>query len=106
MLLNGSVSAASRTLFGDCKLVLIFGIGASGGPFAAGALMDVGGPPGFMSFIAAIYVTVGLFALYRMTRRRAVPLEEQGDFMLITPRTTPVAAGAVAEEIDTGVSED
>ncbi len=96
-----------QLLGASAKLVLIFGIGASIGPFAAGASMDRGGPDGFVLYLAATFALVGSFAVYRMTRRAAVPLEEQGDFMLIAPRTTPVAAGAVAEEIDVlaGVDE-
>ena len=87
-------------------LVLIFGVGASAGPFAAGAVMDWGGSPAFMWLLAAVYALIGVFALYRMTRRKSVPLDEQGDFMLITPRTTPVAAGAVAEEIEAVATDE
>ncbi len=96
---------SNQLLGASSKLVLIFGIGASIGPFSAGAVMQQGGSAAFMWFLALVYAAVGLFALYRMTQRKSVPLDEQGDFMLITPRTSLVAAGAVAEEIDAGVSE-
>ena len=46
-----------------------------------------------------IYIGLGmiaLFALYRMTRRAALPLEEQGDFVLVSQQTTPIAATAIA----------
>ena len=48
--------------------------------------------------VAAIYAAIGLFALYRMTRRAAVPLEEQGHYVILSPRGTTVAAGLAAEE--------
>jgi MFS family permease len=98
---------SDQLLGASSKLVLFFGIGASIGPFVAGAVMQRAGVEAFMWYFAAIYGLIGFFALYRMTQRAAVPLEEQGDFMLMTPRITPVAAAAVAEEIDaSGSSED
>ena len=33
-----------------------------------------------------------------MTRRAPVPLEEQGEFVLVSPRTTPLAATYLADE--------
>ena len=60
------------------KLVLLFGVGASAGPFIAGAAMQQVGPQGFFLYLSATYVLIGVFAVYRMTQREAVPLEEQG----------------------------
>ncbi len=80
------------------KLVLLFGAGATVGPILAGELMERVGADGFFIFMIAVYSGIALFAIYRTTRRAPVPLEEQGDFTLVSPRTTPLAAAALADE--------
>lgn len=88
------------------KLVLIFGIGASGGPFVAGAVMERLGPRGFFIFLAATYLSIGIFALYRMTQRESLPLEEQGESMPAMPPTSPVAVAAVVEQLDAATTTE
>ena len=44
-----------------------------------------------------IHAAIGLFALYRMTRRRALPRAEQGSYVAVAPRATPVAGALYAE---------
>lgn len=92
---------ADQLLGAAGKLVLIFGIGASGGPLVAGAVMEGIGPRGFFIYLAATYLLIGVFALYRMTQRESLPLEEQGDALMAVPPTSPVAVGAVVEQFDT-----
>jgi hypothetical protein len=53
--------------------------------------MDVVGDAGFYGFGALISAVVLAFALWRMTRRPAVPLEDQGPWVPVS-RTTPMAA--------------
>ncbi len=81
------------------KLVFLFGIGATAGPVVAGEMMERVGPNGFFIFLCSVYGAICLFALYRMTRRASLPLKEQGDFVLVSPPTTSVAATAIAIEI-------
>ena len=88
------------------KLVLIFGVGASAGPFIAGAAMQQVGPQGFFIYLGVIYVLIGAFAVYRMTQREALPLEEQGDYMLVVPRSSSVAVAAVVEQLDASSEEE
>ena len=88
------------------KLVLIFGTGASAGPFIAGAAMQQVGPQGFFIYLGVIYVLIGMFAVYRMTQREALPLEEQGDYMLVVPRSSSVAVAAVVEQLDASSDEE
>ena len=80
------------------KLVLIFGIGASGGPLVAGAVMEAVGPRGFFIYLAVTYLLIGIFALYRMVKRESLPLEEQGDAIMAVLPTSSVAVAAVVEE--------
>jgi MFS family permease len=79
-------------------LVLIGGIGAVFGPITAALAMQSVGPRGFFWWLATIHTAIGLFALYRMTRRSALPLAEQGSYVAVAPRVSPVASALYAEE--------
>ena len=50
-------------------LQIIFGIGAMGGPFLCSVFMSVYGANGFFIYLAIFHTLVGLFGLYRMTKR-------------------------------------
>jgi len=86
-------------------LVLVGGIGASVGPLAISLAMQGLGPGGFFACLAVVHVAIGLFALYRMTIREAVPVEEQGAYLAVA-RTTPMAAAMYAEAAAGDGSED
>ncbi|MGI9451499.1 MAG: MFS transporter [Geminicoccaceae bacterium] len=90
-------------------LVLVGGIGAFIGPtFVAGA-MDIFGPEGFFWALASTHTALGLFILYRMTQRPALPPDEQGSYVAWTARTTPVAGemyGEAASEVIDQVTDD
>jgi MFS family permease len=77
-------------------LVLVAGLGASLGPVSAAIAMDLFGSGGFFWMIAAVHGLLGLFALYRMTVRRAPPLEDQGTYVAV-PRTTALTTAWAAE---------
>lgn len=72
-------------------LLLAFGIGAVIGPIASTTAMDTLGHWGFYGFGALVSALVGCFALWRMTQRRAVPMDEQGPWVAVS-RTSPMAA--------------
>jgi MFS family permease len=73
-------------------LVLVAGIGASAGPAFAAALMSLAGPAGFFWCLAAVHAAIGVFALYRMTRRAALPGDEQMAYQSMPAGSTPMAA--------------
>ena len=79
------------------SLVLAVGLGAALGPSTAAAVMGLIGPNGLFWFLAVVHAGVGVFALYRMTRRAAVPLEDQGHCVAIPPAASPVAMAMVQE---------
>lgn len=80
------------------SLVLIGGIGASLGPFSASLMMNTIGVTGLFWWLAIIHGAIGIFALFRMTRREATPLDEQSAYVSMAPRGSPVAAAIAAEE--------
>jgi MFS family permease len=71
--------------------VLVSGLGAILGPTSASVAMHLAGAKGFFLWLALINCCMGLFALWRMTRRAAMPLEDQGPFVSMPPRGSPVA---------------
>jgi MFS family permease len=74
-------------------LVFINGLGAIAGPLITGWMMGdaVFGPPGFFLFMAALLAVLAVYALYRMTQRAAVPVEDTGTFATVYPTASPVA---------------
>jgi len=72
-------------------LLLAFGIGAVIGPIASTTAMDTLGHWSFYGFGALVSALVGCFALWRMTQRAAVPMDEQGPWVAVS-RTSPMAS--------------
>jgi len=79
-------------------LVLVGGAGASFGPTIASVAMNTLGTDGFFWALAAILGGIGGFALYRMTRRAAVPLAEQGHYVTDTPYSSMYSTEYAVEE--------
>lgn len=79
-------------------LLFIYGIGSMGGPIITGWLMEVLGPDGFWIHIAVLLVILAAYAGWRSTRRRALTPDEQGNFAVITPNTTPLTVEAVLDD--------
>ena len=50
-------------------LQIIFGLGAMGGPILASLLMYKLGPNGFFIYLFIFHIAIGLFGMYRITRR-------------------------------------
>ena len=84
--------APAQMVGASSALVLVSGVGATFGPMIAATAIGKLGPGGFFWMLAAVHVMIGLFALYRMVRRSALPLDEQGAFVAMPPRASPMAA--------------
>ena len=84
--------AASATLY------IYVGLGAAVSPLLSATLMEEFGPAAFFYYLAAVHCGIGVFALFRMTRREAVPLDEQGPSLPVASSATPVATVLSAEE--------
>ena len=90
----------------SASLVLVSGIGASFGPFVAGAVMGGVGPSGYFWCLAVVHLAVGGFALYRMARRPALPLDEQGPYAPMASPASPVATAAAPLAIRDAIDSD
>ncbi len=51
-------------------LQIIFGLGAMGGPLLCSIFMKIYGVNGFFVYLAIFHLMIGLFGMYRITRRR------------------------------------
>ncbi len=82
-------------------LVFTFGLGAIAGPLATGWAMQALDPFAFWLVLAATFAAIALYALYRMTQRATVPVDETESYLGVLPTASLVAveaAGAWAAE--------
>ena len=70
---RGQVEAYEQMVAASAGLVMISGLGACIGPLSIAVLMSWIGPQGFYHYMVLIHGLIGVFALYRMARRPAVP---------------------------------
>lgn len=85
--------AAGQFVYASRGLLLVFAAGASLGPSAAAALIQVFGDSALFGYTAAVYGLAGLFTLYRILRRDAVAAAEPVGYAGMTG-TTPSAFAA------------
>jgi MFS family permease len=72
----------------NAGLLLLYGAGAVAGPVIGPVAMQIAGPPALFLYTSAVYATLVLFGLYRLTQRDAVAAEDREDFVSV-PRTSP-----------------
>ena len=91
-------------------LVFVFGCGAILGPLITGWAMDATGPFAFWLVLSGIFAAIAGYALYRMTQRAMVPVEDTESYISVVPGATAVAVEAATawavEQADTNVSEE
>ena len=90
----------SQMIAASASLVLVMGIGASLGPLTAGALMSAIGPNGYFWCLAVVHGAIGVFALYRMAIRPAVPLDDQAHYVPVMSQTACPAPLALRDAMD------
>ncbi len=81
--------APTQMVRAGATLILVGGIGACLGPPLAATLMGAVGPVAFFVVLGAVHAAIGLFAVYRMSRRASKPVDEQVPMV-------PVGSGAAA----------
>ena len=83
----------------SATVVLVGGVGLCFGPLLASAGMSAAGPDGLFIHLALVHGSIGIFALYRMTRRSAPPLEDQRHYEAMSPRTSPIGAAIAMRQV-------
>ena len=79
-------------------MLFLNGLGAVAGPLITGWLMDNVGPGGFYLFTAVLFAALVVYAIYRSTQRAAVPVDETGSFVAMSPAGTTVVGMEIAQE--------
>jgi MFS family permease len=81
-------------------LLLANAAGCVLGPTLVALFMTGLGSRGFPLYLAIVHLAIGVFALWRMTRRSALPLEAQGPtvFISASAAASPVATAVVQAE--------
>jgi MFS family permease len=86
-----------QILGASAKLVMLYGLGSMLGPSLMGQVMQRLGPPGFMTFMAVVYVAMAGLAFWRRLVQPLAAKTAPDDAIKAGPLTTPVAAQAIAE---------
>lgn len=72
-----------ETLEASSSLLLVHGIGAVLGPVAAGALMDLQGSGGLLTFFALVLTAMSGYGVWRLRVGVALPVEQQQTYVTI-----------------------
>ena len=88
------------------SLVLVGGIGAAFGPVTLAGMMSLMGPIGFFWGLGLVHAAIGIVALYRMSKRASRPIEDQGAFVAVPPRASPIAAYLTPDNREDGAPPD
>jgi len=85
-------------------LLFINGLGAITGPIVLGKMMDLMGAYGYFVILIALFVFLGLYAIYRMTRRAAAT--DTTSYTAVMPTGSPVALELAQEYAIVSANED
>ncbi|HEY4593969.1 MAG TPA: MFS transporter, partial [Thermoanaerobaculia bacterium] len=80
---------------------------AAAGPTLTALAMQFVGPIGFPLFLAVVHLALGLFSLYRMTRRSTVAAADRGAYMSLPPPSavfTPLAQESAGSQAPSAAS--
>jgi len=94
-----------RYVAGASRMLMAFSVGAVAGPLVCSIAMSWLGPHAFFGYIGAIAGLLTAFVLYRMGRRKPLPVEEQLDFVAL-PRMSPVAAQMYPDAKDATAADE
>ncbi len=81
----------------SAAMILINAFGAFFGPVISTILMQMFGTQSFFAFLAGVMMSVSIFGLYRSFQTKAIPIEEQADFMPM-PQNTAATVIQIVEE--------
>ena len=88
-------------------LIFLTGVGAIFGPAVVGWMLEAFGANSYFWFLGANMAIMGGYALYRMTQRPAVAVEDTTAYAPVGPTSTPVAMELAQEyAIDMALEEE
>ena len=90
----------------SAAMILINASGAFFGPVISTNLMQWFGPQSFFAFLAGVMLSVCIFGLYRSSQTKAIPIEEQADFLAMPQNTAPTVIQIAEEDPDEEEEEE
>jgi len=90
-------SAPEEAVETNGGLLLLHGCGSVGGAVAGAGMMSAFGPGSLFDFIAAVYILLSAYALYRITRRRGPAEADKSPFSPV-PRSAAPTIFEIASE--------
>ncbi|MCA0848129.1 MFS transporter [Salipiger thiooxidans] len=78
-------------------MLFVNGVGAIAGPIVTGYAIQTFGLGGFFGLIAVLLLGLTVYAVWRMTQRKAPTVDETGAYTAVLPTATPVALEAMQE---------
>ena len=78
-------------------LVFLTGVGAISGPTILGWMLENLGPDSYFLFLGTLMLMMGGYAVYRMTQRASVAVEDQTAYTPVAPAASPVAVELAQE---------
>ena len=80
-----------QMLGASATTILTYGLGTIAGPAVVGVLMGEFGTNVFAQVLGITHLALALYGVYRMFRRDAIPVEDRGDYVSVSPRTSVVS---------------
>ena len=99
-LLPEQMTSASSTI------VLLFGIGATIGPFTIGYILKVYGNSSYFVYLGVVNIITAVVVLFYIFQHDAVPEDEQINYQIVPERPTMVAMDAVAQEAEESITDE
>lgn len=81
----------SQFVAASSSMILINGLGAAIGPFSLSIFLSIFGINYFFPVIAVSFLAISIYGVIRTQLRAAVPLEDQGDYINMPLRPTPIS---------------
>jgi len=93
----------SQMVSASASAILMNGAGATVGPIVIAVSMNAFGPPAYFAGMAALVGALGLYTLWRKTRRPSVPEEQKAPFVSAQPQA---ASGQMVAEVAAAGAEE
>ncbi|MCL4800317.1 MAG: MFS transporter [Burkholderiales bacterium] len=92
--------APEQALDATRGLLIVFGVGAAFGPFAAGLAMSALGPWALFAWVSLVFALLAAYSAHRLRVSEAIPPERQSHFVAVMATTQEALEMAEAQACD------
>ena len=90
---------AGQAVAASSVFVFVTGVGAIFGPLAGALAIERLGAVGFWWIFVLVHVGIGVFSVFRISMRAAIPVDQQGRFIESPARASAVVASITSRSI-------